>query len=416
MCLTDLILTYFGYLGLTSNLEKYYMKKYYHSTGLTSLILLMLPAIGYTAIVEISKDGLTTSIVKEEGVDSKPSNALVNPTVSLPGTFATIKVDGDLSEWVNIPILISDPVGDYLLGADIVNVKIANDKDFVYFLEEFSSPRTNYTYIELDTDLNRDTGCAGLLGAEYGITFGFSFDYIGDARDCGWTSNDFPGALVRVESGRFLEASVPISILEILSPGLTAFNIFTGNDGSAARYNFAAGGSCLGLTCTINGNLSEKVIQGTNGDDVICGTDKDDIILGKDGNDTICGGAGNDVILAGNGHDRVEGGPGNDVIDGGNGMDMLDGGEGNDVLLGGNDGDLLYGGMGFDYLGGGLGQDMLNGGPDDDICEKENSDKLLVSCENKVSSTNMSVLTLDKNFVSPELAKNLNILVDSARF
>ena len=174
--------------------------------------------------------------------------------------------------------------------------------------------------------------------------------------------------------------------------------------------------TCLGLTCTINGKSSETIIQGTNGDDVICGTDKNDIILGKGGNDTICGNAGDDVILADNGHDRVDGGPGNDVLDGGTGMDMLDGSEGNDILLGGNDSDLLYGGMGFDHLSGGLGQDMLNGGPDDDICEKENSDKLLVSCENKVSSTNMSILTLDKNSVSPELAKSLNILMNSAKF
>lgn len=174
--------------------------------------------------------------------------------------------------------------------------------------------------------------------------------------------------------------------------------------------------NCFGLSCTINGKPSETIIQGTNDDDVICGTDKADIILGNGGNDTICGGVGDDVILAGNGHDRVDGGAGNDVIDGGNGIDMLDGGEGNDVLLGGNNSDLLYGGMGFDYLSGGLGKDMLNGGPDDDICEKENSDKLLVSCENKVSSTNMSILTLDKNSVSPELAKNLNILMNSAKF
>jgi Ca2+-binding RTX toxin-like protein len=401
------------------------MKKYYRSIGLISLILLMLPTIGYTEIIEISKDGLAISILEGEGIDSKSSNILANPTVSLPGTFATIKVDGDPGDWSNIPVLISDPKGDSS-KADIIGIKVANNKDFVYLLTELATPFSSGEWISLhlDTDLNPMTGCqlGNWQGSEYGIGFNSSIGFIGPIHiwngGCGYGNDEFPGVVVHVKAGNFIEASFPISVLEVVSPGLKAFNIWSSymDVTTAARYNLASSNYCLGLICTINGKPSETIIQGTNGDDVICGTDKDDIILGKDGNDTICGGAGNDVILAGNGHDRVEGGPGNDVIDGGNGMDMLDGGPDNDVLLGGNDGDLLYGGMGFDYLSGGLGQDMLNGNPDDDICEKENSDKLLVSCENKVSSTNMSVLTLDKNFVSPDLAKNLNILMNSAKF
>lgn len=389
------------------------MKRFYYCVTSISLALLLSPIVGHTATVETSPDG-SVSYINEE--DTSGDSSTIAPAVVSPGTFATINVDGDPSEWAGIPVLISDPVGDRP-GADIVNIKVANDGDFVYFLKEFSAPRSTFTYLLLNTDLNKNTGCgAGTLGMEYGIAFGFSYDYIGDARDCSWGGSDFPGALVRAEAGRFLEASVPISILEILSPGLTAFDVRASNDSTiTARYNFASGVSCLGLTCTINGNPSEAIIYGTDDDNVICGTDKDDIILGKGGHDTICGGAGNDIILADNGHDRVEGGPGNDVIDGGTGMDMLDGGPDNDVLLGGNQGDLLYGGVGFDHLSGGQGRDMLNGGPDHDICEKENSNKLLVSCENIISSTSMSVLTLDKDLVSPELSEALNLLWSTMR-
>jgi len=380
---------------------------------ISSVLLGILPAISYSAATEVSSDG---SIISIKAENAKNESSIAIPYTASPGTFATITVDGNPSEWASIPVLISDPLGDSG-GVDIVNIKLAHDSNLVYFLEEFSLFPIMFSILMLDTDLNSATGCqvGDWQGAEYGIAIDPDYPgFIGRIHvadgSCWFSSDDFPWALVYVVAGNFIEASFPISVLEVVSPGLTAFNIWSIIDTTvAARYNFASG-NCLGLMCTLSGGTS-PIIQGTNGDDVICGTDKDDIILGKSGHDTICGGAGNDIILADNGHDRVEGGPGDDILDGGAGMDMLDGGPDNDILLGGNDGDLLFGGMGLDYLSGGLGQDLLNGEPDNDTCEKESSSKLLVSCENAVSSTSMSALTLDNKLVSPALSNVLNILM-----
>jgi hypothetical protein len=73
-----------------------------------------------------------------------------------------------------------------------------------------------------------------------------------------------------VVAGNFIEASIPISTLEILSPGLTAFDITGANDfTSVARYNLAfmsppVGGSVTGVSprraICLNQTTGQRVI------------------------------------------------------------------------------------------------------------------------------------------------------------
>jgi hypothetical protein len=157
---------------------------------------------------------------------------------------AGIIIDGDPSDWTDIPALITDPAGDDAT-ADIVSIKVANDENLVYFLLTFASPSAvPHVVLHLDTDLNPATGCttAG-IGAEYGIVLGTTrLSFIGDARDCPFTSSDFPDALIRAASEGFIEASVPISTLKILTPGLTAFDITVSEPDltSIGRYTLVA--------------------------------------------------------------------------------------------------------------------------------------------------------------------------------
>lgn len=170
---------------------------------------------------------------------------LYSSVVHASGFFPEITVDGDVSDWAGVPVVLTDPAGDYA-PADLINIKISNDDAFVYFLLEFSAPVTTYTYLHLDTDLDPSTGC-NAFGMEYGVTFGVAtgnLSYVGDAQDCSWGSADFSGALgVALDAtGRFIEASIPISTLEVISPGLSGFNVNGNNDNTiSARYDFLEG-------------------------------------------------------------------------------------------------------------------------------------------------------------------------------
>ncbi len=156
--------------------------------------------------------------------------------------LGTITVDGDPQDWFDAGIteLIIDPSGDMTQpGLDMLSLRVTDDGVNVYFLYEFAGPPVDFSYLYMDTDTNPGTGCYIGIGMEYGLNFGPSsgLSCIGDARDCGWGSDDFPGALIVTVGGNFIEASVSIATLEILSPALTEFDITAGNDDCAvARY------------------------------------------------------------------------------------------------------------------------------------------------------------------------------------
>lgn len=160
----------------------------------------------------------------------------------------TIVVDGDKSDWNGISPKIIDPQGDVSSYEDLISVKVTNDETFVYFLLEYLNPvfkfgnRTGNYFINLDTDSDPNTGCSTLnpdkVGAEYGITFSQNIgkDFIGDYRDCNVSlpEDEYTNVLSvgNVEGITFLEFSIPIETLRILTPDTTGFRIETANDGS----------------------------------------------------------------------------------------------------------------------------------------------------------------------------------------
>lgn len=102
-----------------------------------------------------------------------------------------------------------------------------------------------------------------------------------------------------------------------------------------------------GLTASVNfalnvSRLPGVTIQGTLSDDVLNGTSRDDTILGYEGSDAISAGAGNDLAIGGMGDDIVNGDLGQDDIFGSEGNDHLTGGLGDDFLSGDEGQDTYY--------------------------------------------------------------------------
>jgi hypothetical protein len=162
------------------------------------------------------------------------------------GSAQAITVDGNISDWAAVPILVSDPAGDFgTPGGDIVSLQVTNDASNVYFLLTTvgnAADPSVFNFLHLDTDRNAATGCGFFgIGFEFGITLRQSLSYIGDARDCGWSPADFPGALVASFNGNHVEFAVGISVLQLLTPGVTGFDVATSNDEiQPAAYSFAA--------------------------------------------------------------------------------------------------------------------------------------------------------------------------------
>jgi hypothetical protein len=133
--------------------------------------------------------------------------------------------------------LISDAVGN--AGPNPVDFKdlfVANDETSVYFLVEFAGDASQNVSspIFLDTDIDQTTGCnlgiPRFNGVEYGVflqspTFGGTF--VGNMTGCSAGSDDFPdrGGVRSATVGHFIAVSVPISTLQILTPGVNGFAV-----------------------------------------------------------------------------------------------------------------------------------------------------------------------------------------------
>ena len=187
-----------------------------------------------------SPDGNFSKHIPDQAALLQASTAHIGGISVSPGI---ITVDGDPQDWFDAGIaeLIIDPSGDMTPpGCDMLSLRVTDDGVNVYFLYEFAGPPVDHSFILMDTDTNPGTGCpADGIGMEYILTFAPSsgYFYIGDARDCIFGPSDFPGALIVAFGGNFIEASVPIATLEILSPGLTEFDITASNDDcDVARY------------------------------------------------------------------------------------------------------------------------------------------------------------------------------------
>jgi hypothetical protein len=94
------------------------------------------------------------------------------------GTFKTIAIDGDYSDWAGVPILDADG-GDNAGGPDIGNTQIANDANYLYIRNTFPNNLSLGTFVTIDIDENAATGFnifgLGLVGTEAGWQNDFPF-------------------------------------------------------------------------------------------------------------------------------------------------------------------------------------------------------------------------------------------------
>lgn len=96
--------------------------------------------------------------------------ALLTAGTASGGTYAPIVVNGDFSDWADVPVLAVDP--NDAVGVDWGEIKVANDDDriYVYFkLYEAADPFTTNSPIFVDGDGNHGTGFqvwGGVIGSE----------------------------------------------------------------------------------------------------------------------------------------------------------------------------------------------------------------------------------------------------------
>jgi hypothetical protein len=99
-------------------------------------------------------------------------------TLRAAGTYRTITIDDDYSDWVGVPVLNSDG-GDNLGGPDIGDTQIANDNNYLYVRNTFPNNLSLGTFISVDVDENTATGfdifSLGLVGSEAGWQNDFGF-------------------------------------------------------------------------------------------------------------------------------------------------------------------------------------------------------------------------------------------------
>ncbi len=126
----------------------------------------------------------------EDALANEDANTVVIGTTptGAPSHYKTIAVDGDDSDWSDVPVLFSDPSGDGI--PDISSVQIANDDEYVYLLVRYhGAADTNTfngspsTFLSLDNDSNSATGFniygIGAVGAE--VTWQNDFPFAQDA-------------------------------------------------------------------------------------------------------------------------------------------------------------------------------------------------------------------------------------------
>jgi hypothetical protein len=98
-------------------------------------------------------------------------------SIARAGTFKTITVDDDHSDWAGVPVVDSDPA-DNPGSVDIADTQIANDNNFLYIRNTFHGSLSLGLFTGIDVDKNVATG--------FDI---FGLGLIG--QDSGW-QNDFP--------------------------------------------------------------------------------------------------------------------------------------------------------------------------------------------------------------------------------
>ncbi|MCU0797083.1 MAG: hypothetical protein MUF31_14250 [Akkermansiaceae bacterium] len=124
----------------------------------------------------------------------------------VPGHFTHIRIDGDFSDWQDVPTLGTDPATDGT--PDIVSMKVANDENYLYVLIGYQGPTlvntaggSASTFLSIDTDANAATGFDVYGLGEIGA-------------DVSW-QNDFPFAQ---SAGNFNVGATFTNAAAIISP------------------------------------------------------------------------------------------------------------------------------------------------------------------------------------------------------
>lgn len=112
------------------------------------------------------------------------------------GTFKTITIDDDYSDWVGVPVVNSDG-GDNQGGPDIGDTQIANDNSYLYVRNTFPNNLALGTFISVDVDEDLATGYnifgLGLVGSEAGWQNDFGFAQTTASFNSGALSGEFFG-------------------------------------------------------------------------------------------------------------------------------------------------------------------------------------------------------------------------------
>jgi hypothetical protein len=99
------------------------------------------------------------------------------------GTFKTINIDGDFTDWTGVPVVVTDDAFD-ASPIDVATIQVANDANNLYLRINYATavnPNAGPSiFLAFDTDSNPSTGFdirgAGILGSEIGFQNDFPFD------------------------------------------------------------------------------------------------------------------------------------------------------------------------------------------------------------------------------------------------
>jgi len=175
----------------------------------------------------------TTTDGGDTGTDNTDGSTTTNDTNTV-----NITLDGNLSDWSNVPVHIQD--ADDVTGAenklDILEIHFHNDADDYYLAYKNDGDiLLNWGYsFYLDTDSQYGTGF-GLwdIGADYLVSAGDVYKYTGNGSDWSW---EWVGPLDKVVNGDVMEARFPKAFL-----GTTSATIRTAFYGE----NAASGGTAV---------------------------------------------------------------------------------------------------------------------------------------------------------------------------
>ncbi|WOO40713.1 hypothetical protein [Rubellicoccus peritrichatus] len=131
---------------------------------------------------------MKTSMIKSIKYTALLLGIATMPVLASAGTFKTITIDGDFSDWDGVPVFTTDitTLGTPPLGFTALSV--ANDDDFVYLRVQYDGSHlvnsgANQIFITLDNDNDANTGFnifgLGVIGSEVGWQNDFPFDQRG---------------------------------------------------------------------------------------------------------------------------------------------------------------------------------------------------------------------------------------------